>query len=69
MSIKKRLRVILAALTQSWTLVDCQCGKSIWVCNLSPRLKDGLSCDACETQQFDTWTKQYRARRGQIGAA
>lgn len=68
MSLAKRLRVIVAALTQNWTSFTCQCGEVVWVSDTAGNLLDGQQCDACEAKAFDAWERDYTARQ-QKGAA
>lgn len=61
MSIKKRLKVLWAALTQQWTEHACdECGDSWWEVGrdqLAPR-----TCAACEGEAFDRYMNALEAR-------
>lgn len=55
MSLKKRLRVLWAALTQTWVTVTCDCGTEMWVNDRAGQFLDGLLCDECEAKAHDRW--------------
>ena len=60
----KRLRILWAALTDTWHQETCkQCGDRVWVQG-HRRWSDPELCVPCETKQFDKWAEQYQARNG-----
>ena len=64
MTLRKRLRILYAALTQSWVSVTCPCGQQLWVSDTAGNLLDGQMCDACESKAFEIWSKEYEGRMG-----
>jgi hypothetical protein len=64
MSLRKRLKVLYAALTQHWFMFTCGCGKDVWVSDGAGTLLDGLMCDECEAKAHDAWFNRERARFG-----
>ena len=64
MTWRKRLRVLVAALTQDWTLEAChRCHQTWWVDRRA--VPSGLECQDCEDRQFDLWRKEYEAAQQQ----
>lgn len=63
MSLRKRLRVLYAALTQEWVTFTCQCGTEVWVSDTAGKLLDGMLCDACEMKAYDKWVDEQEGER------
>lgn len=63
MSLRKRLRVIWAALTQDWREDRCKCGASQFVSG--ERWSDPVMCVSCESRQFDKWMLEFQTRQQQ----
>jgi hypothetical protein len=59
MSIAKRLRILYAVFTQSWTTFTCPCGKEAFISNGAGKLLDGQLCEECEGREFDRWYAQF----------
>lgn len=60
---KKRLRILWAAMTQRWFVFTCpKCGNASYVCGNAFPLTDGLICEECEGIQFDAWVQDFQAR-------
>lgn len=55
MTIRKRVRILWAALTQSWTTFTCPCGAEAYVSDGAGKLLDGQLCEACEVKEFERW--------------
>jgi hypothetical protein len=69
MSLRKRLRVIVAALTQEWHTFRCPCGAESYLCGHAPDL-NGLLCQTCEAREFEKWAADFNKRmEQQKGAA
>lgn len=65
MSLTKRLRVIWAALTQTWAEHQCPvCGQAWWSSALHPEPLGAL-CAECDATTMDQWVQAYQARTGQ----
>lgn len=62
-SLTKRLRVLYACLTQSWTTFRCPCGAESYIVGTPVNL-DGHLCEACEAREFDKWIQDFHARMG-----
>ena len=62
MSFKKRMLVILAALTQDWHMHTCKCGRTQWV-EGTDTWTDQSECVPCETKAFEAWQARYQARQ------
>ena len=61
MSIKKRLRVILAALLQEWHDKRCaECGLSYLA--VGPETQLIAICDRCEVEQMERFTAEMNRR-------
>ena len=62
MSIKKRLRIVWAALSQNWHMNTCQhCKTTQWVEGLE-MWSDSVECLACELKAYEAWEARYKAR-------
>ena len=62
MTIKKRLRVLWAALTQTWVEHRCACGATQWVEGVD-FWSDPTECVDCEAKAFDAWEAKWHARQ------
>jgi hypothetical protein len=62
--LRKRLRILYAAFTQSWTTFQCPCGAESYIVGTAVAL-DGQLCADCETRQFEQWFDKEEARLGQ----
>lgn len=70
MTFYKRLRVVWAAVTQTWLEFECtRCHQTAWISGDNGNLLDGLMCESCEVVEFEKWKTQYEARTGAKGAA
>jgi hypothetical protein len=59
---QRRLRVIVAAVTQEWSVFSCpRCHQESMLCGHAPDLS-GLLCASCESDDFEKWVKDYIAR-------
>ena len=58
----KRLRILWAALTQSWREEACPTCGDTWF-SVTRATPSGLWCQACETKQFETWMQGYNTRQ------
>jgi len=62
MSLRKRLRVLWAAVTQEWHEEVCAgCGTRWWAdlrC-----VPSGMDCMTCEYRHFDAWKQKYDAKQ------
>lgn len=63
--LRRRFRILYAALTQHWQVVTCACGRELYVNADTGTLLTGLLCDACESTVFEQWRVDYEARMGQ----
>jgi len=57
MSLRRRLRILYAALFQSWHMHHCGCGQS-WYCCAPKRCDTSDMCVDCEARQLDAWMRQ-----------
>jgi hypothetical protein len=62
MSIQKRWRVIVAALTQQGHEFQCECGNTALIIGHHPPDFTGLLCHTCEQKHLDQWFAGYQAR-------
>lgn len=61
MTLRKRLRVLWAALSQTWHTHTCPCGIS-WEC-CAPRIcNEHELCLGCELQQLQEWELEHHRR-------
>jgi hypothetical protein len=58
---RKRLRILYAAFTQSWTTFRCPCGAESYIVGTAVAL-DGQLCEACESREFNKWIDTYENR-------
>lgn len=70
MSLKKRILIVLAALSQEWHQHQCKCGRTQWV-EGRDTWTDATECIPCETKAFEAWQRNYHQRITQVnrGAA
>jgi hypothetical protein len=61
MTLAKRWRVIVAALSQDWHEHKCKCGRTQWV-EGTDTWTDETECGPCETKAFNSWVAKYEAR-------
>jgi hypothetical protein len=54
MTIRKRLRILYALITQSWTTFRCPCGAESYIVGTAVAL-DGQLCEDCESREFHKW--------------
>jgi hypothetical protein len=62
MTLRKRLRVMWAAMRQDWHQHVCACGRTQWI-EGRDTWGDPSMCVSCEGQHFDQWLQDYKARR------
>jgi hypothetical protein len=62
MSIRKRLRVLKAALTQDWREVTCPTCGFMWFTQQDGELWPGGQCAECEAKQFEQVVLRDRRR-------
>lgn len=62
MTLKRRWRILTAALFQEWHTFTCPGCKSVsYISGHYPDLR-GLLCEECEGKEFDKWLADYRQR-------
>jgi len=65
MTLRRRLRVIVAALRQQWHVFTCpRCKAESYICGHAPDLA-GMLCQNCEAEDHAIWLEDFYRRDGQ----
>lgn len=64
MTLRKRLRVLWAALSQRWHQHTCQTCQDAWYCQgaVCAAFTVDHECAGCLTKHFNEWERAYTAR-------